>query len=52
MCSGCSGDYENDETPTCPTCGDDGVVMVKPAGAGYEDDLPEYVPCPECKGVA
>jgi DnaJ-class molecular chaperone len=48
MCSGCSGDLENDETPVCLTCGGDGVLMVKPAGAELEDDLPEYVPCPEC----
>jgi DnaJ-class molecular chaperone len=50
MCSNCGWDQEY-ETPECPTCHGAGIVLDKPAGAGYEDDLPEYVPCPDCKGT-
>ncbi len=50
MCSACQGDYEADDTDDteteCPMCHGDGIIQSKPAGAGYEDDLAEYVPCP------
>lgn len=32
----------------CKTCNDECIVLTKPAGAGYSDDLPEYGPCPDC----
>ena len=35
----------------CEACGapdEPRVVMVRPAGYGHADDLPEYDPCPEC----
>ncbi len=33
----------------CPMCHGDGILQTKPAGAGYEDDLPEYEPCWMCR---
>lgn len=35
--------------PNCKTCNGDGVVESSPAGAGHEDDLAEYLPCPVCR---
>jgi hypothetical protein len=32
----------------CETCKGEGVVISRPAGAGYADDLAEYEPCPDC----
>lgn len=35
----------------CESCGapdEPRIVMVRPAGYGHSDDLPEYDPCPEC----
>lgn len=46
MCSECGWDQE--EWTDCPNCNGDG--MVKPAGAGYSDDLPEYERCSVCDG--
>lgn len=33
-------------TPNCLRCNDTKVIMTRPAGAGHEDDLAEYTPCP------
>lgn len=33
----------------CPDCHGYGIIETSPAGAGHEDDLAEYVPCPHCR---
>lgn len=48
-----SGDLGEGFTPfenerPCKQCGGSRVLMTAEAGAGYEDDLAEYVPCPTC----
>lgn len=35
----------------CHECKGDRVIMVRPAGYGYSDDLAEYEPCPTCNGT-
>jgi hypothetical protein len=35
----------------CSTCAGERVIKSTPAGAGHEDDLAEYVPCPDCSCV-
>lgn len=43
--------WEDEQEPDCPTCNDQGVVMVRPAGHEHSDDLAEYEPCPaRCQG--
>jgi DnaJ-class molecular chaperone len=44
--------FGGDEPRECDQCDGTGTVMTAAPGAGHNDDLAEYEPCPDCHGTS